>query len=145
MACLIHDGIFKNFVWSRMNEISMSFSLDIGYFDVSIKVIIKEKEIYSKAFWLSLRYAMDMKIIVIFHVNKTKPNVNRITSEKCPEQNLSYVKVKTHSTLYHPGLTRARFHRFLQFEFNRVLVYNLTIFKITVITFSAPAPPPIIK
>jgi len=74
-----------------MNEISMSFSLDIGYFDVSIKVIIKEKEIYSKAFWLSLRYAMDMKIIVIFNVNITKQNVNRITSEKCPEQNLSYV------------------------------------------------------
>ena len=55
----------------------MSFFLDIGYFDFSIKVIIKEKEIYSKAFCrLSLRYAMDMKTIVIFNVNITKQNIN---------------------------------------------------------------------
>ena len=32
---------------------------------------------------------------------------------------------------YHPGLTRVKGIRFLLFEINRVLVYILTIFKVT--------------
>ena len=56
--------------------------------------------------------------------------INNISAYKCLNIFFTFILLMTW-VLGHPGLTRVKCIRFLLFEIKRVLIYNLTIFKLT--------------